>query len=147
MSLIAVTSSQGLSVLSSAVLRASYPDPTPNHTTTLTPPSRIPSGCISWSPDASSVFVASGGSVSAYDSATGAWQHDVVREGEGGIGGAKLSCMVVLKSAAGSAPAIGFARGARAVLFDSETRRTVLTVEVSLRSLQCAYVRADVHCI
>ena len=134
MSLVAVTSSQGLSVLSSAVLRASYPDPAPSHTTALTPPSRIPSGCISWSHDALSVFVASGGSVSAYDSTTGAWQHEVVREGEGGIGGAKLSCMVVLKSAAGSAPAVAFARGARAVLFDSESRRAVLTIEVSLKS-------------
>jgi hypothetical protein len=133
MSLIAVTSSQGLSVLSSTALRASHPDPAPTLTTLLTPPSRIPSQCISWSPDASAVFVASGGSVSAYDPSSGACLQEVVREGEGGIGGAKLGSMVVLQTQPGTGAVLAFARGARAVVFDSETRRAVHTVEVSTR--------------
>lgn len=131
MSLIAVTTSQGLSVISSAALHPSHPNPAPTFTTTLTPPSRIPSACISWSRDASTVFVASGGSVSAYDPTSGAWLRDVVREGEGGIGGAKLASMAVLDSQDGSSPTLALARGSRAVVFNSETRRPVLTIEVS----------------
>ncbi|KAG8746997.1 hypothetical protein FRC10_002796 [Ceratobasidium sp. 414] len=128
MSLIAVTSSQGLSVLPSTVLRTSHPDSAPTVTTTLTPPSRIPSSCISWSPDASTIYVASGGSVSAYDP-SGSFIRDVVREGEGGIGGAKLGSMVVLQTQSGTDPVLAFSRGARAVVFDSETRRALQTVE------------------
>ncbi|KAG8694109.1 hypothetical protein FRC09_010057, partial [Ceratobasidium sp. 395] len=128
MSLIAVTSSQGLSVLPSTALRASHPDPTPTITTALTPPSRIPSSCITWSPDASTIYVASGGSVSAY-SASGSFIRDVVREGEGGIGGAKLGSMVVLQTQSGTDPVLAFSRGPRAVVFDSETRRALQTVE------------------
>ncbi|KAG9123866.1 hypothetical protein FRC07_013685 [Ceratobasidium sp. 392] len=128
MSLIAVTSSHGLSVLPSTVLRASHPDPTPTITTALTPPSRIPSSCITWSPDASTIYVASGGSVSAYDP-SGSFIRDVVREGEGGIGGSKLGSMVVLQTQSGTDPVLAFSRGSRAVVFDSETRRALQTVE------------------
>ncbi|KAG9086876.1 hypothetical protein FS749_003308 [Ceratobasidium sp. UAMH 11750] len=128
MSLIAVTSSQGFSVLPSSALRASHPDPAPTITTALTPPSRIPSPCISWSPDASTIYVASGGSVSAYNP-SGSFIRDVVREGEGGIGGAKLGTMVVLQTQSGTDPVLAFSRGARAVVFDSETRRALQTVE------------------
>lgn len=131
MSLIAVTTSQGLSVISSAALHPSHPNPAPIFTTALTPPSRIPSGCISWSNDTSTVYVASGGSVSAYDPASGSWLRDVVREGEGGIGGAKLASMAVLDAEAGLEPTLAFARGSRAVVFNSETRRAILTIEVS----------------
>ncbi|QRV93899.1 hypothetical protein RhiJN_21917 [Ceratobasidium sp. AG-Ba] len=142
MSLIAVTSSQGLSILPSTVLRASHPDPAPTVTTALTPPSRIPSSCIFWSPDAATVYVASGGSVSAYDP-SGAFIRDVVREGEGGIGGAKLGSMVVLETQSGTDPVLAFSRGARAVVFDSETRRALQTVEGHRSSISTMSLAQD----
>ncbi|KAG9103359.1 hypothetical protein FRC06_011306 [Ceratobasidium sp. 370] len=71
---------------------------------------------------------ASGGSVSAYGP-SGSFIRDVVREGEGGIGGSKLGSMVVLQTQSGADPVLAFSRGARAVVFDSETRRALQTVE------------------
>jgi hypothetical protein len=73
--------------------------------------------------------------VSAYDPVSGAWLKDVVREGEGGIGGAKLGSMAVLDSNDGSGPTLAFARGSRAVVFNSETRRAMLTIEVGPKTL------------
>ncbi|KDN45115.1 hypothetical protein RSAG8_05030, partial [Rhizoctonia solani AG-8 WAC10335] len=143
MSLIAVTTSQGLSVISSGALQASHPDPAPLFTTTLTPPSRIPSSCLSWSHDASTLFVASGGSVSAYDPSSGAWLQDVIREGEGGIGGAKLGAMAVLDGPNSSGLMLALARGPRAVLFDAEARRAVLTIEGHKSSIQTISAACD----
>ncbi|CAE6449109.1 unnamed protein product, partial [Rhizoctonia solani] len=143
MSLIAVTTSQGLSVILSSALQASHPNPAPLFTTTLTPPSRIPSSCISWSYDASTLFVASGGSVSAYDPSSGAWLRDVIREGEGGIGGAKLGAMVVLDGPDESGLMLALAKGPRAVLFDAEARRAVLTIEGHKSSIQTMSAACD----
>ncbi|CAE6419382.1 unnamed protein product [Rhizoctonia solani] len=143
MSLIAVTTSQGLSVISSGALQASNPNPAPIFTTALTPPSRIPSSCISWSHDASTIFVASGGSVSAYDPTSGAWLRDVIREGEGGIGGAKLGAMAVIDGPDMPGPMLALARGPRAVVFDTETRRAILTVEGHKSSIQAMSVACD----
>ncbi|CAE6430104.1 unnamed protein product [Rhizoctonia solani] len=143
MSLIAVTTSQGLSVISSSALQASDPNPAPIFTTALTPPSRIPSSCISWSYDASTVFVASGGSVSAYDPTSGAWLRDVIREGEGGIGGAKLGAMAVIDGPDIPGLMLALARGPRAVVFDTEARRAILTVEGHKSSIQAMSVACD----
>ncbi|KAH7339673.1 hypothetical protein B0J17DRAFT_716676 [Rhizoctonia solani] len=143
MSLIAVTTSQGLSVISSDALQASHPNPAPIFTTTLTPPSRIPSSCISWSHDASTVFVASGGSVSAYDPTSGSWLRDVIREGEGGIGGAKLGAMAVLDGPDSPGLMLALAKGPRAVVFDTEARRAVLTIEGHKSSIQAMSVACD----
>ncbi|CUA66780.1 Collagen alpha-2(I) chain [Rhizoctonia solani] len=143
MSLIAVTTSQGLSVVSSGALQASHPNPAPLFTGALTPPSRIPSSCISWSCDALTLFVASGGSVSAYDPCSGAWLRDVIREGEGGIGGAKLGAMAVLDGPNSSGLMLALARGPRAVLFDAEARRAVLTIEGHKSSIQAISVACD----
>ncbi|CAE6452697.1 unnamed protein product [Rhizoctonia solani] len=143
MSLIAVTTSQGLSVISSDALQASHPNPAPIFTTTLTPPSRIPSSCISWSHDASTIFVASGGSVSAYDPTSGAWLRDVIREGEGGIGGAKLGAMAVLDGPDSPGLMLALAKGPRAVVFDTEVRRAVLTIEGHKSSIQAMSAACD----
>ncbi|KAJ1304636.1 hypothetical protein OPQ81_005777 [Rhizoctonia solani] len=143
MSLIAVTTSQGLSVISSGALHASHPNPAPIFTSTLTPPSRIPSSCISWSHDASILFVASGGSVSAYDPTSGAWLRDILREGEGGIGGAKLGAMAVIDGPESSGIILALARGPRAVVFDAEARRAVLTIEGHKASIQAMSIACD----
>ncbi|CAE6523419.1 unnamed protein product [Rhizoctonia solani] len=143
MSLIAVTTSQGLSVIPSDALQASHSNPAPLFTTTLTPPSRIPSSCISWSYDGSTLFVASGGSVSAYDPSSGAWLRDIVKEGEGGIGGAKLGAMEVIDGPNSSGLMLALARGPRAVLFDAEARRPVLTIEGHKSSIQAMSVACD----
>ncbi|KAF8739985.1 WD40 repeats protein, partial [Rhizoctonia solani] len=143
MSLIAVTTSQGLSVISSSALQASNPNPAPIFTAALTPPSRIPSSCISWSYDGSSIFVASGGSVSAYDPTSGAWLRDVIREGEGGIGGAKLGAMAVIDGPDTPGLMLALARGPRAVIFDTEARRAVLTIEGHKSSIQAMSVTCD----
>ncbi|KAF8757064.1 WD40 repeats protein [Rhizoctonia solani] len=143
MSLIAVTTSQGLSVISSSALQASNPNPAPIFTAALTPPSRIPSSCISWSYDGSSIFVASGGSVSVYDPTSGAWLRDVIREGEGGIGGAKLGAMAVIDGPDTPGLMLALARGPRAVIFDTEARRAVLTIEGHKSSIQAMSVACD----